>query len=446
MARPQLMTWREDSKRWVKTHNKKEYVVSCRQLGAPRTKEGSRQAANEWWEGKLIELEGQPPPEADGLLTLPAMSDILDGKKSLPADGARIDLEEWLPHLNGKPFPEGFAPKFRERAEALLNSLSDVADDTSFAGTISAFCQRKQAFVETNARSVGWFAAITSHLKIFAEWAGKNRPVSAISATLLEDFHTYLLSRSDLSADYKRDIIGTAKQYIRWLWKRGLCDLPRNIDDRDLSFKKSIHAIKTFDVAELMNLVNAANDRLKLCMLLMANCGMQQTDISDLRQDEVDWQVGRIRRRRSKTAKHDDVPVADYKLWPETFALLKQQRSDDPVRVLLNENGKPLKQTGLTDKGHTNNDNIKSAYMRLLRDQLKIPEAQRKPLKLIRKTSASLLERHRDFGRYAQYFLGHSPRTIAEKHYVQPSIDNFDEALSWLREHYGLGKKPPKAR
>ena len=108
--------------------------------------------------------------------------------------------------------------------------------------------------------------------------------------------------------------------------------------------------------------MNAANERLKLCMLLMANCGMQQTDISDLRQNEVDWQVGRIRRRRSKTAKHDDVPVADYKLSPRLR--LTEQRSDDPERVLLNENGKPLKQTALTDKGHINNDNIKSAYMR----------------------------------------------------------------------------------
>jgi integrase len=438
MARPQLMTWREDSKRWVKTHNKTDYVVSCRQLGTPRTKEASRQAANEWWESKLIELEGQPPPEADGLLTLPAMSDILDGKKSLPADGARIDLEEWLPYLNGKPFPKGFAPKYRERTEAFLDA-DNAPEDKTFAGTIKAFCDRKEVFVQQRQRSVGWFAAITSHLKVFSDWIGVNRPVAALNAIVLEDFHTHLLGRPDLSDDYKKNIIGTVKQYVRWMWKRGLCELPRNIDDKELSFKTTIRSIKTFDVAELMNLVNAANDRLKLCMLLMANCGMQQTDISDLRQDEVDWQVGRIRRRRSKTAKHDDVPVADYKLWPETFALLKQQRSDDPVRVLLNENGKPLKQTGLTDKGHTNNDNIKSAYMRLLRDQLKIPEAQRKPLKLIRKTSASLLERHREFGRYAQYFLGHSPRTIAEKHYVQPSIDNFDEALAWLREQYGLG-------
>ena len=94
----------------------------------------------------------------------------------------------------------------------------------------------------------------------------------------------------------------------------------------------------------------------------MMNCGMQQSDISDLRHEEVDWRAGRLGRKRSKTKKHGDVPVVVYKLWPETFTLLKQQRTNDPERVLLNESGRPLKQTALTDGSHVNNDNIKSAY------------------------------------------------------------------------------------
>ena len=218
-------------------------MVSCRQLGTPRTKEASRQAANEWWENKLIEIEGQPPPESDGLLTLAAMSDILDGKKIAPRAMAKIDLEEWLPYLNGKRFPEGFAPKFVKRVEDLLDA-DNVPEDKTFARTIKAFCDRKQVFVQKNQRSVGWFTAITSHLKVFSDWIGVNRPVATLNAKVLEDFHTHLLGRADLSDDYKKNIIGTVKQYIRWIWKRGLCELPRNIDDKELSFKTTIRAIE----------------------------------------------------------------------------------------------------------------------------------------------------------------------------------------------------------
>ena len=65
-------------------------------------------------------------------------------------------------------------------------------------------------------RSVGRYVAINSHLKLFAEWTGANRSVATMNATMLEDFHTHLLGRTELSDDYKKDIIGTVKQYVRW--------------------------------------------------------------------------------------------------------------------------------------------------------------------------------------------------------------------------------------
>jgi hypothetical protein len=41
---------------------------------------------------------------------------------------------------------------------------------------------------------------------------------------------------------------------------------------------------------------------LTLHLLLMANCGFTQQDVSDLSQDEVDWQLGTITRKRSKVS------------------------------------------------------------------------------------------------------------------------------------------------
>src|SRR5262245_11409394 len=78
----------------------------------------------------------------------------------------------------------------------------------------------------------------------------------------------------------------------------------------------------------------------------MANCGMTQGDVSDLLDTEVDWAAGRIIRKRSKTADRENVPVVNYKLWPQTFKLLKKYRSGTE-RVLLTERGLPYIRTEL---------------------------------------------------------------------------------------------------
>lgn len=59
-----------------------------------------------------------------------------------------------------------------------------------------------------------------------------------------------------------------------------------------------------------------------------------------------------------------------------------------------------------------------------------------KPLKLFRKTAASKLDQHNEYARFTQFFLAHSARTTAERHYTRPSQGRFDAAISWLREQF----------
>ena len=159
---------------------------------------------------------------------------------------------------------------------------------------------------------------------------------------------------------------------------------------------------------------------------------MTQEDISDLLDTEVDWKEGRITRKRSKTEDHEGVPTVCYKLWPLTWELLKKYRSGTE-RVLLTESGlayvrKELKENGRVSKA----DGFASNWVHL-KKRLKID----RPLKQLRKLSSSLLDGHKEYGRYAQYFLGHSGRTVASKHYVIPSSEMFDEALAWLGQQVG---------
>ena len=51
------MTWNPRQKRWLKKYRGKMYSVSPHQLQGPPTKDGSRQAANQWWEAKKRELD-----------------------------------------------------------------------------------------------------------------------------------------------------------------------------------------------------------------------------------------------------------------------------------------------------------------------------------------------------------------------------------------------------
>jgi hypothetical protein len=56
-----------------------------------------------------------------------------------------------------------------------------------------------------------------------------------------------------------------------------------------------------------------------------------------------------------------------------------------------------------------------------------------------RNVGANLLEEHETYARYADYFLGHSPKSLKERHYAVPSQAIFDAALDWLRQRI-LGK------
>ena len=171
---------------------------------------------------------------------------------------------------------------------------------------------------------------------------------------------------------------------------------------------------------------------MRLFILLALNCGMYQRDIGDLRQSEVDWRRGRIIRQRTKTrGKSEKIPIVDYKLWKTTFELLKQFRSTDRTFALLNEDGLPLWHEKKDNGKYKKSDAIKNLYFRL--QQNKLPKGtKKKPFKTFRKTAATKLEEHGQYGRYSEYFLGEAPSSITQKHYTTPSTKQFDAALDWL--------------
>jgi hypothetical protein len=53
-------------------------------------------------------------------------------------------------------------------------------------------------------------------------------------------------------------------------------------------------------------------------------------------------------------------------------------------------------------------------------------------MKRFRSIAPSLLERHEIYGRTTSLFLGHSPKSVKDKHYAAPQQSLFEEALNWL--------------
>jgi integrase len=199
------------------------------------------------------------------------------------------------------------------------------------------------------------------------------------------------------------------------------------LDSKGWRLKNGVKAVPTWTVEEVRRVIDAAPGQLKLHLLLMVNCGMTQQDVSDLQDSEVDWTNGRVIRKRSKTDDCEDVPVVNYQLWPETWELLQKYRSRQDT-VLLTESGKPFVRKEIVGKKLVKSDNIRSNFAHLQKRM-----GLKKSLKLFRKTASTMLEDHETYGRYVSHFLGHSPRSMKDKHYAAPSQKLFDNAVKWLR-------------
>lgn len=150
--------------------------------------------------------------------------------------------------------------------------------------------------------------------------------------------------------------------------------------------------------------------------------------------EEVDCKRGTITRKRSKTARHENVPTVAYYLWRETFRLLKQERARGSGRALLNQGGGHLKVERLDENGkYYKVDNIATAYNRL-----KCAQKIDKPLKFLRRTSATLLKSASEWRGLETLYLGHSPRSIEERHYTQAPQELLSDAIKWLGKQYGI--------
>jgi integrase len=452
MGRIYHMTWVPRRRGWMKEYKGKKYAVSCRQLGAPDTKDGSYQQANEWWQRRRAEIDLQAAPPRPG--TTEALSALLAAWKGEPlesvADAGAV-LLEMMAHFVDNPIPPVVAqavlgPARVNQLEAGARVLLETpaTQEKSVQAQVERWVSTQRQLVATGNTTPDEADNRRICLQHFRDWVGAAADVSSIDAQRLHGFYCWCLAKVEerhkdknhkagWSSDYAKKVFSTARRFVRFLWESGLIELPRNIGSK-WRFNGGAKAVKTWTVEEVQHVIQEAPGKLKLALLLMINCGFTQMDVSDLLDTEVDWKRGAITRKRSKTGDWDNVPVVCYRLWPLTFKLLKKYRSGKE-RVLVTERGRPFVRKEMVNGKLVKADGIRSNYAHLKRRL-----GFKKALKLLRKTAATLLEGHPIYGRFTAHFLGHSPVSVKDRHYAAPSQELFDEALTWLGRQLGFVK------
>lgn len=469
MTTKTLMTWRPESKRWVKKHGGKTIYAGIRTLmqefpelvKAP-TKEGSREAANAFWERYLSGKTVTPKLPADYERLVSLYRKMRDWHLSQGEHEAAIECGERAtefeaqgltsnpPELSSIDNPlrgsEVVAAVWNDRFQRMERKVIEY----SMAQAIQEFLDFKRSTVAGEIMTPDSWEALRCHLQIADNFRGGNSvALTEIDEQYVQSYYLWLTQqvvKKNYSAHYAHSIFGSFKQFVRYQWGLRRLELPRNLDERRLIFKRKRKAIILWDKEEIGRFMLAANDRTRLYGLLALNCGFYSTDIATLTAEEVDFNEGRITRKRHKTEDQATAPVVSWKLWPETLQLLLQERNPaincskagrKNQLVLLNDEGRPLRTAELKGNKFHKSDNVRSAIGRVCR-KLKLDKSP----KQFRKTSASMLEQHEVYGRYAQHFLGHAPSSVAARHYVLPSQEQFDRALEWLRIQLGIGGKP----
>ena len=312
--------------------------------------------------------------------------------------------------------------------------------DKTIEGSVERYLEHHKARAESGAISPSRYGNIRRGAESFRDFVGGGKDFTAIDEPILRRYYTSVrdsIAKGDTTASSARDTASDANQYIRWLWKEGAIEqLPRNLGDSEIVVPSK--EVRVFEIEEIKTLWKSANERMRLFILLALNCGMTQKDISDLKPAEVDWKLGTIKRKRSKTQNHESTPTITYTLWPETLKLLKKFRvKNNKTNVLLNKNGTAYRTERINAKGNPIKVDIIGKDFNKLKKACNINDRSFINLK---KTSRSLLEDNKEFQAVAELLVGRAPRTVSERHYAKPATNWLAEATAWLRESLEIEK------
>jgi integrase len=468
-----MMSWEGSPNfRWVKMHKRHRYRISCGELGVGRSKEDSYQAANRWWQAKLAELEkarvGEERSEAVSDIDRKILYASTHAPKLLPSlkrsrkaildaspderilpDQDAINENIKIAKLFGVTVPKDLDPMvsqhlFGERRlwEERLSGASLIGKERTVSYCTEAFLKEIQPRQQPKT-----FKAISDHLYSIMNESGvwtAGTDAGAVTEDTITSHYLWLVSRDYVPSSHNKRI-DHFRRFVRWLWTtKRLQELPRNLDVEGHKKKSEHRAIPVYE--NVKQVIDALPDALRIWALLGLNCGMTNADLGALRWDQIDQRNWVLTRRRVKTGKNPKVPTVRYKLWPEVVSRL-QMITPKKVLVFTTQQGRPMYHTRFVDDSAgrqtaTATDNFAQRWS-------KVDPKPKIPLSHFRKISATALRSNNLYARFDEYFLGHVPKSVADRHYSAETDSAFFEALEFLHESLlgtGAVRSQPKQK
>lgn len=433
MPRTYLMNFDAGGKRWRKTYRGVKYEIYLRDLSldpAQWTEMGSYQAANNWWKGKLAEIQKAHPHARIAELVQPriayaerrGMTDEATANKELLAKVLTVPSANLSPLMSKITLGNGTdlasSPVWADRFAREPKEPPPSKANTSIGAALDSWLTIKR--VRAKASSV---VMLGTYVTQFRKMLDADKPVGSLDEDASERvFH--LLDAQSVAPATKRKQWITFKNFVKYAAAKYRFPLPANLDSKEYGWAVPITEKKMPPSAEVLAFVNELPDRLRLYALLAWNCGCNNIDIASLTRGQIDLKAGTLTRRRTKTGEWSSVPKVVYGLWRETARLLAQEMSADGELALGDVKGQPLYVTDKNGSGKLY-DKIKSQW----RDTLGRSAERPHTLKDFRDFGSIMLQGspHRS---YQQAWLGHSPNTVAGRHYS--GTEDVIEACRWM--------------
>lgn len=454
MGRTQNMTWEgHPNYRWVKMYRGKRYRVSCDELGVPRSKDESYQAANHWWKTRLLEigLRSVDPDKRQALAEIEAKlkyaashaPDLVPGLKISAAriageppdevvldDEAVIEQNLEIARLMGVSVPEDLDRTVLQQIfgnrrlwQERFKRASFVEKQKTIRHNLDKFLaeQRLRQKPATHDELAEYFKKLTEASNVWAE----QTDVATINEQTVTDHYIWLTSKN-LGPGQHNKRLGFFRRFILWLWEqKQLDELPRNLKRKEHRKKKVHKEVKRFSgIAEV---IKSLPSPCRLWALLGLNCGMTNADLGETTWEQIDQQSWTLTRRRAKTGDLPSTPTVTYKLWPETIESLKTLSTRSGL-LFLTKTGQPLYQTKYNSDGKVEKKDLFATYWNRLKSKPAMS------LGKFRSVAAKALKEDKLYRQYVDYFLAHAPKSIADQHYGAEANKPFFEATDFIRK------------
>ena len=294
--------------------------------------------------------------------------------------------------LRGKPeFLDNLACRFfgKDHFGTLTFQLSEEwKEKTEFAESTKKLPQTVGYWAEDYLKAKGnqalngeieisTFRDAKERLGKFSGWIGEKTPIEKVGSETLKKYHSYLSGSKYANKSLYFQFFKTFVGYCATEEACALEHMPNNITSKLFVFRsknkekialaKSKHE-KLWTKAGIQRVIakdSEVPERYQCWILLMLNCAMTQSDLNDLKRDEINLKEGRIIRIRKKAEKYPNPPVVNYKLWNITLEHLKNQMeacTDEEYALQSTRSARLISETIGTDENNnivsTRSDNV----------------------------------------------------------------------------------------